>query len=142
MELLKVEKKKKQLCQGFLAKIESVFPCLIDCLPLIQVYFGDDLQENDHTASTTNTKEYSFEVAKSTIVGTYLTTATGRIRCQKRLLVIIFFYQHFSLQKAEMQRLFTVKTLSKTNCAQTMSFVSNFSRATNQTTSLYVENNF
>lgn len=93
------------------------------------------------TASTTSTKEYSFELAKSTIVGTTFDPPPVEYGVKNACLLFCFVLA-FLLQKAEMQRLFTVKTLPKTNFAQTMSSASNFSRATNQTTSLYVENNF
>lgn len=152
----KKEKKNNFATWNCLVKIYSIFPCLIYCLPLYLVYFGDDLQENNHTVSTTSTKEYSFEVAK--LIGTFVdTTFHTRHRSNKLTKTLAFCYVcvqllpffffsflslFFFLQKAEMQRLFTVKTLLKTNCAKTMSFASNFSRATNQTTPLNVENNF
>ena len=73
------------------------------------MYFGDDLQENNHTVSTTSTKEYSFEVAK--LIGTFVdTTFHTRHRsnkltktlafcyvCVQLLLFFFFFFKSFFL---------------------------------------------
>lgn len=89
----KKKKKEKQLYYVWncLVKIYSIFACLIYCLPLYLVYFGDDLQENNHTASTTSTKEYSFEVAK--LIGTFVDmTFHTRHRSNKLTKTLAFCY--------------------------------------------------
>lgn len=133
---------KKQLCEGYLAKIDSVFPCLIDCLPLFQVYYGDDLQENDQNSFYHKHQRIFFWSCKKYNCGYDIWHPPPVEYGVKNACLLFCFVSAFLLQKAEMQRLFTVKTLPKTNFPQTMSSASNFSRATNQTTSLYVENNF